>query len=201
MADARLQSIQSGLAAAGAAATAAEGDGTSEPAWLEEVRGLLPLTRTLTYFQTGGHGPALDSALEATAASAADDAHVGMEIMTGVRPQFFKAAGLGSGTTGVAAAAARTSIGELLGCSADSVAVMGSTTHALYTVIMARQWAAGDELIISNLEHVCIASAAQGLESQYGVVIKAVAADRGDDTFVAELERALSPRTRLVAFS
>ena len=82
-----------------------------------------------------------------------------------------------------------------------AVAVMGSTTHALYTVIMARQWAAGAELIISNLEHVCIASAAQGLESQYGVVIKAVAADRGDDTFVAELERALSPRTRLVAFS
>ena len=58
-------------------------------------------------------------------------------------------------------AGGRASIGELLGCAADSVAVMGSTTHALYTVIMARQWAAGDELIISNLEHVCIASASR----------------------------------------
>lgn len=132
-------------AAAGATET------TADPAWLADVRAQLPLTEQLVYLQTGGHGPALDSVLTAAAAAAADDAHNGMEVMTGVRPAFFKSAGLGSGASGVAAAEARKALGVLLGCPPESVAVLSSTSVALYTVIMARQWDRGDELIISNL--------------------------------------------------
>jgi kynureninase len=183
------------------AAPSSSSSTTAEPEWLTGVREQLPLTEQLIYMQTGGHGPALDSVLSAAAEAAADDAHVGMEVMTGVRPQFFKAAGLGSGASGVAAAEARQALGALLGCDPDSVAVLSSTSVALYTVIMARQWEQGDELIISNLEHVCIASITQGLEAQYGVKITAIPAGQGDEACLAALAAALTPRTRLVVLS
>ena len=209
----RLQNLESQIAAAAArayggknspparAAPSSSSSTTAEPEWLTGVREQLPLTEQLIYMQTGGHGPALDSVLSAAAEAAADDAHVGMEVMTGVRPQFFKAAGLGSGASGVAAAEARQALGALFGCDPDSVAVLSSTSVALYTVIMARQWEQGDELIISNLEHVCIASITQGLEAQYGVKITAIPADQGDEACLAALAAALTPRTRLVVLS
>lgn len=174
---------------------------STEPQWLTDVRRQLPLTDRLIYLQTGGHGPALDSVLKATAEAAEDDAHVGMPVTTDVRPEFFKAAGLGSGMSGSAAAQTRQALGELLGCSPDAVAVLSSTSIALYTVIMASQWEEGDELIISNLEHVCIASVAQGLEARHGVKVTAVAADEGDECFLAALAATLSSRTRLVVLS
>ena len=205
----RLQQIYSATraqghtCAGGAPCTSASGvaGGSAVPQWLADVRKELPLTDQLIYMQTGGHGPALDSVLRATAMAAEDDAHVAMPAATGVRPEFFKAAGLGSGASGSAAAQARRALGETLGCSAESVAVLSSTSIALYTVIMARQWREGDEMVISNLEHVCIASIAQGLEAQYGVRITAVPADQGDEAFLAALAAALSSRTKLVVLS
>ena len=192
-------STRAGPRATSAAATAKLA--SIEPQWLTDVRKQLPLTDQVIYMQTGGHGPALDSVLKAAATAAEDDAHVGMPVTTAVRPEFFKAAGLGSGMSGSAAAHARQALGELLGCSPDTVAVLSSTSIALYTVIMASQWGEGDELIISNLEHVCIASIAQGLEARYGVTVTAVPADEGDEVFLAALAAAVTSRTRLVVLS
>ncbi|MBE9170087.1 cysteine desulfurase-like protein [Pleurocapsales cyanobacterium LEGE 06147] len=96
---------------------------------------------------------------------------------------------------------AREAIADFLGCDSDEVvfgANMTSLTFAFSRAI-ARQLKAGDEIVVTRLDHDANVSSWQAL-SEKGVVIRTVEIDTQDCTLnMRDLERQLNERTRLVA--
>jgi cysteine desulfurase/selenocysteine lyase len=183
--------------------TIAATEPATEPHWLRPLRASLPLTERVTYFQNGGHGPPPNGVLQAAADHAATAAHYCAPPPPPSGSPAFKAASLGSDGSAAVTADARLALGRLIGCGrpVESLALLSSTTQALQYVLGSLPWVPGDELIISNLEHVCVAAMCQGLEAERGVRIRCVCADRGDRFFTRELQASLSPHTRLVLLS
>lgn len=96
---------------------------------------------------------------------------------------------------------ARAAIADFLGCDSDEVAFganMTSLTFAFSRAI-ARQLKAGDEIVVTRLDHYANVSSWHAL-SEKGVVIRTVEIDTKDCTLdMRDLERQLNERTRLVA--
>jgi cysteine desulfurase family protein (TIGR01976 family) len=96
---------------------------------------------------------------------------------------------------------AREAIADFLGCDSDEVvfgANMTSLTFAFSRAI-ARHLKAGDEIIVTRLDHDANVSSWHALSEQ-GVVIRTVEIETKDCTLdLKDLERQLNERTRLVA--
>ena len=97
---------------------------------------------------------------------------------------------------------ARAAAGRWLGCHPDEVAFGPSMTslNFLLTRAFGRTLAAGDEILVTKLDHDANVAPWLELEHDVGVVVRFV--DVNDDLTLdlADLERRLSERTRVVAF-
>lgn len=96
---------------------------------------------------------------------------------------------------------ARMAVADLLGCDADEVVFGANMTTLTFAVSRAigRALQPGDEIIVTKLDHYANVSPWLALEEQ-GVVVRTVGIHRDDCTLdVAEFERSLNARTRLVA--
>lgn len=95
----------------------------------------------------------------------------------------------------------REAIADFLGCDSNEIvfgANMTSLTFAFSRAI-ARQLKAGDEIVVTRLDHYANVSSWQVL-AEKGVVIRTVEIDTNDCTLdMRDLERQLNERTRLVA--
>jgi len=96
-----------------------------------------------------------------------------------------------------AADAARAAAARLLGAGAGEVALKNSTTHGILEAFGTFRWQAGDEIVISDLEHHAIVRAAFTAAARHGVVVKYFKGAEG----AASLEGQLTAKTKLVAFS
>lgn len=95
---------------------------------------------------------------------------------------------------------ARAAAGRLVGASADEIAIVRNTSHGLALFAEGYDWRAGDEVAVAtSVEYPSNVYPWQHLASR-GVVVREIAAPRlGVE--VEHVERALTPRTRVVAAS
>lgn len=97
---------------------------------------------------------------------------------------------------------ARIAAGEFLGCSTDEV-VFGAnmtTLNFALTRTAGRELSEGDEVIATKLDHDANVSPWIELERDLGLVVRFVDIDEQCRLDLADLERQLSDRTRVVAF-
>ena len=98
--------------------------------------------------------------------------------------------------------AARDAAGRFLGCSADEVTFGANMTSLSFALsrTAGRGFEPGDEIVVTRLDHD--GNVAPWLELAHDLGLEVRFADITDDCDVdlADLERQLSPRTRVVAF-
>ena len=94
-------------------------------------------------------------------------------------------------------ARARESLGRLVNAAPDDLALTQSTTHGMNLGAFALDWEAGDEVVSSRSEHPGCLVPLHALEKRYGVRLKLVE----PPITTEKIERAMTPRTRLVAIS
>ncbi len=103
-------------------------------------------------------------------------------------------------------AAMRGAIAKCYGTTPDQIAITRNTTDALSLAMNGIEWKAGDEILISPLEHPTGITLALRIAARYGVVIKQwgipVGKNTTADEVVAALQRRVVPgKTKVIFFS
>ncbi len=103
-------------------------------------------------------------------------------------------------------AAMRGAIAKCYGTTPDQIAITRNTTDALSLAMNGIEWKAGDELLISPLEHPTGITLALRIAARYGVVIRQWGIPVGPgttaDEVVAALQRRVTPgKTKVIFFS
>ena len=101
-----------------------------------------------------------------------------------------------------AIAASRAALADFLGGRVDEIAFGANMTTLTFHLARAlgRGWGAGDEIIVTELDHHANIAPWRALERERGVTIRSVPMRTSDGTLDAEaLEHAIGPRTRLLA--
>lgn len=147
----------------------------------EVFRAQFPVLARVAYLNAGTEGP-----VPRAAATAAHERLV-LEVEHGRcgRPYFERLMEL--------AAAARSGYARVLGCDSGEVALTGSTTDGVNTVLAGLDLRPGDELITTDEEHPGLLAPLARAREQHGVTIRVVP--------FAELPGAVTASTRLIACS
>lgn len=97
---------------------------------------------------------------------------------------------------------ARQTLADFLGATAAEISFSLNTTTALFHVARAlgRGWGAGDEVVVTELDHHANVAPWQALAKERGITLRVVRMQTVDGCLQwDDLERAIGPRTRLVA--
>ena len=158
---------------------------------VQELRDLLPITRGWAYLNTGWAGPTPTRVLRRIAEVLDQEAVLGP-----ASPQ-------GLAFTRKFAEEARKAVAQLVGASAEEIALTHSTTEGVNAVLHGLDWKPGDELLTCTLEHPAIAGPAQVLAERHGVhvVPAAIAPQATQDEALASIAGAITAHTRLVSLS
>lgn len=156
-------------------------DSTTVSADPAQFRAQFPVLERLSYLNAGTEGPVPQRAADAV------HARIALEVANGRcgRPYF----------DGVMQLAARLREGYagVLGCSASEVALTGSTTDGVNTVIAGLDLRRGDEIVTSDEEHPGLLAPLARAVHRHGVSVKVAP--------FGELAQAVSGTTRLIACS
>jgi selenocysteine lyase/cysteine desulfurase len=96
---------------------------------------------------------------------------------------------------------AREAVARLLHADVDEVALTVSATDAMNVVLWGLDWTPGDEILTTNLENAAALVPMYILGARRGVEIRHVDLHYGEIDAARAIERALTPRTRLVLLS
>ncbi|MBI4297584.1 MAG: aminotransferase class V-fold PLP-dependent enzyme [Chloroflexi bacterium] len=98
---------------------------------------------------------------------------------------------------------AREAVADLLGVSAEEIALMQNTTQGINIVINGLTWRPGDEMVTTDLEHPAVIVPSYFLGKRRRVKVKVVdLMDVQDEGAILDrLEAAISPRTQLICLS
>jgi cysteine desulfurase family protein (TIGR01976 family) len=148
------------------------------------------LQQPLAFFDGPGGTQVPDEVIDAIAGYLREsNANVGGAFSTSLR-------------SGELVAGARAAAARFLGCAADEVVFGANMTTLSFTLSRAfgRQLSAGDEIVVTKLDHD--ANVAPWLELAHDLGLRLLFAEIRDDTSldVEHLESLLSERTRVVAF-
>jgi L-cysteine/cystine lyase len=148
---------------------------------VEELRAEFPVLERLAYLNAGTNGPAPRRGVEAAAAS--------------LRAQAEQGRGGGPFFASVIAQAEslRSRIAALLGCDASELALTGSTTDGVNTVLSALELDDGDEVLTSDEEHPGVLAPLAAARERRGVRVRVAP--------FSELASHSKPDTRLIACS
>ena len=89
-------------------------------------------------------------------------------------------------------------IAELINAEPDEIAVVENASTAWWIVFNGINFTSGDEIIASEFEYVTNYIGLLSAQKRYGVVIKVVYNDEFGNYPIIELEKAISPRTKLI---
>ena len=154
-----------------------------------EIREQIPGLRFGVYLNTGGVGQAPASVSQAVSA--------GYQLMADGRLSpidWYEA-------MSKAASEIPAKIADFFGADSTEIALTMSTGDGFGMVLGGLRWAPGDEVLITSEEHPVPLQAVQGLADREGAVIKEVELDHDKDVILERVERAITPRTRLICFS
>ena len=144
-------------------------------------RAQFPVFERLAYLNAGTEGPVPGRAAEAA------HARIDLESAQGRcgRPYFEGLMGL--------ATRLRDGYAAVLGCAASELALTGSTTDGVNTVIAGLDLRAGDEVITTDEEHPGLLAPLGRARRRHGITVRVVP--------WSQLPEAVSPSTRLIACS
>ena len=148
------------------------------------------LDRPLAFFDGPGGTQCPDEVIDAISSYLRhDNANVGAPYETSVR-------------TVEMIERARDAAGRFLGCHPDEVAFGQSMTslNFLLTRTLARTLSPGDEVLVTRLDHDANVAPWLELERDLGIVVRFVEVTDELELDLADLERQLSDRTKVVAF-
>ena len=152
----------------------------------ETVRAAFPALQRVVYLNVGTYGimpgPALDHFLKVLE----EFERFGVASSSGIWRRVQKT---------------RADIARLLGCDAEQIAFTGNATDGTNLVLAGLQWDEGDEVIATHEEHESIIHPLLHLQRTQGVCMRRVEVSPDPDVMLARCEAAVSPRTRLLAFS
>jgi selenocysteine lyase/cysteine desulfurase len=148
---------------------------------VEELRAEFPVLERLAYLNAGTNGPAPRRGVDAAVASLRAQAEHGR----GGGP-FFAA-------VIEQAESLRARVAALLGCEASEVALTGSTTDGVNTVLSALELGEGDEVLTSDEEHPGVLAPLASARQRRGVRVRVAP--------FADLASHSTPETRLIACS
>jgi L-cysteine/cystine lyase len=156
---------------------------------LARLREEMPAVAVTGYFNAGTNGPLPRVVHEAIANASSRDLTQGR-----IGPNLYP--GMMADSQSV-----RDLFADIFHADPVEVALTRSTSEGLNIALAGMTWRPGDEILTVQLEHVCL-FAAMGLTAhRHGAVIKIVDIGNGGGDVVAQLEAAISPRTRAIAIS
>jgi len=146
-----------------------------------DLRSAFPVLREYAYLNAGSCGPVPQAAAEAAGAAALEQARSGR-----------------AGSAHWEAASERwerlrEGYAAWLGCDASDVALTGSTTDGVNSVLNAMSLGAGDEVLTSDQEHPGVLTPLASLRERRGIVVRTVPFE--------SIAAAVTDSTRLVAVS
>jgi selenocysteine lyase/cysteine desulfurase len=95
-------------------------------------------------------------------------------------------------------------LAELVGCSAEEIAITRNTTESLDIVLAGKHWQAGDETIMAEQDYGSIMEMLRHVSARYGVVNRVVSVPNhpaSDEEIVSIYADAITPRTKLILVS
>jgi len=99
----------------------------------------------------------------------------------------------------------RATLADIVGASAEEIALTRSATEALNIVLWGVHWQPGDEIITTTVAHPAGLAPLSLVKQRYGLVAKYVEVAWGeeykDEYVLADVERMITPRTRLLLVS
>ena len=153
------------------------------------IREEMPAVRACAYLNTGTYGPLPRRAHRVMLTEARRELDEGRII-----PETFA-------HKGAVKSQARARLASLLGCDPAEVALTHNTTEGMNIALMGLDWRPGDEVITAHLEHPGGLYPLYVLKQRFGVKIRMTDIGARASDAVAELRRALTPRTRAVVLS
>lgn len=163
--------------------------GSNDGEKLAKIRSQLPAATATAYLNAGTNGPISQPAYNALLEAAQNEFERGR-----IGPGVYE--GLGEMLR-----QARSTIAGLFNADASELALMRSTTEGMNVALMGLEWRPGDEVITTQLEHICLFSVLGLLAHRHGVIIRTVDIGNGGCDVVETLRSAISPRTRVIAIS
>ncbi|GHO91095.1 cysteine lyase [Reticulibacter mediterranei] len=105
-------------------------------------------------------------------------------------------------TIGVLYAEARNYLARLLNAETDEIALTGNTGEGMNIVCQGLKWLPGDEVIITDHEHVSVIILLHYLRDRYGITIRVAELGPGATVPAEEaIASLITPRTRLIVLS
>lgn len=160
------------------------GRGGAAPDWVEAARRVIPATQG-RYFQTAGIAPSPEPVI------ARVQDLLEYQNQGPVHPNVSRVMGELEPTL-------RAALGRAFGALPEEVALTHSTSEGINIASWALDWSSGDEVVISNQEHPANTIPWYNLATRFGVRVRRADLATGTDV-VAEVEGALTPRTRMVS--
>ncbi|MBM3801067.1 MAG: aminotransferase class V-fold PLP-dependent enzyme [Acidimicrobiia bacterium] len=162
-------------------------DVKTDPDWVLQVRGEMPVTREVAYLQTASFGPSP------------------VRVVSRVRELMEHqlkgpAVPVSARQLQEAEDDCRPLVARFLGARQEEVTLAHNTTEGLNIVLWSMDWKPGDEIILSNQEHPALLIPSYNLLSRFKVNYRRASIDLNEDV-VASVLKQVSPRTRLVAIS
>lgn len=163
------------------------GDFAPQDAWVARARAEIPAATGSVYLQTGGIGPAPEAVIDEV------KERLDFQNQGPADPRY---------ATDMARIepALRAQLGRVFGAETEEVALTHSTSEGISIVAWSLNWQAGDEVIISNIEHPANVIPWYVLRDRYGIVIREIDLSSGTH-LLDEIRARLSPRTRMVSIS
>ncbi|RME82695.1 MAG: aminotransferase class V-fold PLP-dependent enzyme [Caldilineae bacterium] len=158
---------------------------------LQSVRADLPAIHRYIYLNTGTCGPLPRPAIEAMALQAQDEADWGRIRFEVYEQELWpKMARL------------RAAFGRLMGVRPEEIALSHNTTDGLNTAIWGQPWTAGDEIVVTDLEHEGGVMPAVLAARKFGLKLRTLRLlDLPADDMPNVVADELGPRSRLLIIS
>ena len=157
---------------------------------LAAIREELPATRHSVYLNAGTCGPLprrSAAAMQHTMAAEVERGRIGRARFDDVRQLLEQA---------------RTRIARWLHARPDQIALTARTTDGLNIALWGLRWAPGDQILTTDHEHAGLLAPLAAIARRFGVEVRFVSlGDCRPETVLANVQGALTPRTRLLAFS
>ena len=153
------------------------------------IREQMPAVLKNAYLNTGTFGPLPTPTIDAM------DAHLRGELDDGriIMSNYMRA--------GEIRTEAREEFAKFLGCAPENVALTRHTTDGMNIGINGINWQAGDEIVISDMEHPGGQGPVYNVARRYGVVVRTAKLGDGTGDVVGAYERLITPRTRVLLTS
>ncbi len=153
------------------------------------IREQMPAVLKNAYLNTGTFGPLPTPTIDALTA------HVRGELENGriTMDNYIRA--------GEIKTEAREKFAKVFGCSPENITLTRHTTDGMNIGVNGINWQAGDEIVLSDMEHPGGQGPVYNVARRYGVVVRTAKLGDGTGDVVGAFERLISPRTRLLLTS